>query len=723
MKDEYKLKNFFFDDRVLFRIPLYQRKYSWQWEHCRRLFDDLEKVHKDKDIHTHFFGSIVYKRASAINDDLLIIDGQQRLTTVSILILAAINAVKNKQMKYENMDFVNDTCNKYLYSKYKPHVERKIKLCPIKEDMLAYDKLFDNDVEQFVPAEQSCITRNYLSLYDRITSSKNEMSFEDLIEAIEKLIVIEIRLDNDDNPQLIFESLNSCGKDLEEADKVRNYLLMPESNESQERLYNDYWHKIELNTGGEPTMFIRDYLTIKNNVISSIENLYFDFKEYHESQKMSREELLRDMLKFSHYYKQVDQACTGIAKIDKKLRQLSNIGSNVCMPFYLNFFDYSQKNDLSTNVIYEVLDVVENYWARRIICALPANALAKIFALLHGDVLRIYREHAKRGIEITVSYAEVLKFILLKKQGTGAFPTNSDVNEMFPKRQIYKMPTSYRVFLFERMENLNSKEGHDSIVKKMNDGTFTIEHIMPQNLSLQWKHDLGENFQEIHQIYLHTFANLTLTGYNQQYGNRPYIEKLEGYVGKKKNEDTGAMDIVKIDGFKNSHFRLSEYMKTHNEWTEKEIRERGEMLLKDFLDLWPMITTAYVQLEKDKDLVSLDDEDVEFTGRTLLSYQYNGEKHDVSSWKEMMINVCKTLYKEKPNEMLYRTKQDNNYLFNKKIHGTTEIGKNCYVWTDSSTKSKIIVLRKIFEWLDISPSELELALVPLDATEAGETNE
>ncbi len=715
MRDATPLEHYFHDDRALFLIPLYQRKYSWQKKHCQRLYTDLLKIHRNN-LYSHFFGSIVSVKASETNNDLLIIDGQQRLTTISLLIIAAVNAVKNGGMICENEEFLKDKSEKFLLSKYKKNVERKIKLCPIEEDRIAYDKLFSNNEEEFVPAERSGITSNYLFLYNLIVSADRDFTFENLIEAIEKLIIIDICLESKDNPQLIFESLNSCGKDLEEADKVRNYLLMSEAKDTQEHYYYDYWHKIEENTNGEPTMFIRDYLTIKNNVISSIENLYFDFKQYHEEKDISREELLQDMLKFSRYYKEIDKCCTGIEKIDKKLHQIANIGSNVGMPFYMNFFNYVKENNLSDGLRYEVLDIIENYWARRIICSFPANALARTFALLHGDVMRVYREHEKRGKEVTVSYAEILKYVLLKKQGTGSFPDDQVVKESFPQRQIYKIPTSYRVFLFERMENLNSREYDSSIVEKMNKGDYTIEHIMPQRLSPQWKNELGDRAEEIHQKYLHTFANLTITAYNQEYGNRPYSEKRNGYTITRRNKETNQIEEVKINGFNDSHFMLSNYMKTHEKWTETELKERGALLLDNFLHLWPMIETTYTPLEKELDIVSLDDDDVEVTGRKIAGYRYRGSRHDAESWKDMLVNVCKILYDEKPYEMLYLATK-NLWLHEKSNHNTSEVAKGCHVWSASSTKTKISTLRYIFEGLSISPSELEIELYQVEDSE------
>jgi len=486
---------------------------------------------------------------------------------------------------------------------------------------------------------------------------------------------------------------------------------MSESKEVQEKYYYQYWSKIEKNTDGEPTAFIRDYLTIKNKVISSQEDLYFDFKQFDEDKKMPREELLNELLNYSRYYRKAAKGETGIEQLDIKLKQLASIGSNVCMPFYMQFLKYADENGLGVNIQYEVLDVVENYWARRIICGWPANVMSKTFALLHSDVMRVYRIHEKRGVDVTVSYTEILKYIILKKQGTGVFPTDGHVDDSFPQRQVYKMPPSYRAFLLERMENQNSKERDSLIIQKMEEGKISIEHIMPQNLNAQWKKDLGPNADEVKDKYLHTFANLTLTGYNSEYSNRPYIEKWNGYTFKKKDKVTKEEKEVVVTGYKDSPFRLSNYMKTHQQWTEKELVERGQELLRDFKRLWPMITTAYEPLEKAVDVVSLNDDDAEFTGRSISAYIFRGERHPVTTWKDMLVEVCKNLFSEKPTDMLYLATK-NSMLFIKDEGYTTRIADNCYVWSANSTKNKQSVLLYIFKELNISPSILEVELVP-----------
>lgn len=715
MRGADKLDEYFTGARTLFLIPLYQRRYTWQRKHCERLFADLIKV-SEEGRRSHFFGSIVTVKANEVDDDLLIIDGQQRLTTISLLVLAAVQAYRDNIITCESgEEYINDMVNKFIMAKYRKG-ERKIKLRPIEQDRIAYDAIVEGNVEKFIPADKSGITANYQLFYNLLQVRK--MSFEELIEAIEKLIIIDIRLDSTDNPQLIFESLNSCGKDLEEADKVRNYLLMSLSSETQEDYYKKYWSSIDECTDEDATMFIRDYLTIKTKMISKLPELYFEFKKYDEENKPDREALLADMLKYAKFYRQATKGDTGIEKIDRKFHQLANTGSAVCMPFYMQFLEYANDNNLSEDEIFNVLDVIENYWARRIICAYPANVMSKTFAILHSDILRIISEHEDRQIPLSVSYCELLKFILLKKQGTAVFPSNAEINKEFPSRQIYKMPMDYRYFLFERMENENSKECDDTIVSRMKSNKVTIEHIMPQTLTHQWKEALGENWQTIYDSYLHTFANLTLTGYNSNYGNHSFAEKKEGYVIKKDGKD------VQVYGFKDSAFRLSNYLKSCDKWTEEELSERQRILLDKFLTLWPMITTTYIPLEKETETVSFNDDDLDLTGREIVSFSYKGTKHKVERWNYMLIQLCKVLYAENPIQM--NSLAAKKYWLHDKNNSNNEldlVAENCYIYTSCSTRTKCSVISYIFDQLGINYSDLEFDLKPTNDKTITETNE
>lgn len=661
-----------------FIIPLYQRNYDWKEENCEQLFQDLIKLH-NSDRKSHFFGSIV----SSIQfgtEDIFIIDGQQRITTVSLLLIAMVNAKKDGLIEATDAKLVEKIFKRYLVDEYQED-ERKVKLKPIKKDMQAFDALLYKPKDQYI--KESNVTRNYDFFYDKITRAG--LTLDELFETIKKLEVINIRLDEDDDPQLIFESLNSTGLDLSEADKIRNYLLMSLAPVEQDNLYTRFWNPIEEFTKYEPSSFVRDYLTMKQGKIGRIDKIYFIFKEYAETANIDRATLLEDMYHYAKIYNHVDTAKVGTDKLNRKLNQLRTLDSTIAYPFFMAFFDYASKVELAETEIYQVLDVIEAYWARRIICNLPSNALNKVFATLHRDVLNYVDKSSGYS---TNSYIDVLTYVLLKKGGSSVFPSDDEVKGDFKTRQVYKMPVNSRMFILERMENQDNNERHD-VVKELTEKNITIEHIMPQTLSSKWKATLGDDWERIHEQYLHTMANLTLTGYNSQYSNLTFIEK--------RNMQKG---------FKDSAFRLNNFVKSCEQWTETELKARQKELQNVFMRLWPMPTTSFEPLRREAESASLDDEDYEFTGKKLQAYMLHGVRYTVNTWKEMLIQVCGHILIEKRSTIEWLCANE-KYGFSTILgDGRCEFVTGMYVWTDNSTATKINILHGMFEECNISASEL-----------------
>lgn len=661
-----------------FIIPLYQRNYDWKEENCEQLFQDLIKLH-NSDRKSHFFGSIV----SSIQfgtEDIFIIDGQQRITTVSLLLIAMVNAKKDGLIEATDAKLVEKIFKRYLVDEYQED-ERKVKLKPIKKDMQAFDALLYKPKDQYI--KESNVTRNYDFFYDKITRAG--LTLDELFETIKKLEVINIRLDEDDDPQLIFESLNSTGLDLSEADKIRNYLLMSLAPVEQDNLYTRFWNPIEEFTKYEPSSFVRDYLTMKQGKIGRIDKIYFIFKEYAETANIDRATLLEDMYHYAKIYNHVDTAKVGTDKLNRKLNQLRTLDSTIAYPFFMAFFDYASKVELAETEIYQVLDVIEAYWARRIICNLPSNALNKVFATLHRDVLNYVDKSSGYS---TNSYIDVLTYVLLKKGGSSVFPSDDEVKGDFKTRQVYKMPVNSRMFILERMENQDNNERHD-VVKELTEKNITIEHIMPQTLSSKWKATLGDDWERIHEQYLHTMANLTLTGYNSQYSNLTFIEK--------KNMQKG---------FKDSAFRLNNFVKSCEQWTETELKARQKELQNVFMRLWPMPTTSFEPLRREAESASLDDEDYEFTGKKLQAYMLHGVRYTVNTWKEMLIQVCGHILIEKRSTIEWLCANEKYGFSTTQGDGRCEFVTGMYVWTDNSTATKINILHGMFGECNISASEL-----------------
>ena len=676
--DAQPLIKFFDGSDKRFIIPLYQRNYDWKEDNCEQLFQDLIKLHKS-DRKSHFFGSIVSSIQSG-TEDRYIIDGQQRITTVSLMLIAMVNAKKEGLIEADDAKLVEKIFKRYLVDEYQED-ERKVKLKPIKKDMQAFDALLYKPKDQYV--KESNVTRNYDFFFDKITHCG--LTLDELFETIKKLEVINIRLDEDDDPQLIFESLNSTGLDLSEADKIRNYLLMSLLPSEQDDLYSRFWNPIEEFTKYDPSSFVRDYLTMKQGKIGRIDRIYFIFKEYAENAGIDRAALLEDMHHYARIYNLIDNAQIGTDKLNRKLNQLRTLDSTIAYPFFMAFFDYASKESLSENEIYKVIDVVEAYWARRIICNLPSNALNKVFATLHRDVLN---HICKAGKDSDPSYLEVLTYVLLKKGRSSVFPTDEEVAGDFVLRQVYKMPTNQRMFILERLENRDNNERHD-VVKELTEKDITIEHIMPQTLSDDWKAALGDEWERIHQQYLHTMANLTLTGYNSQYSNLTFAKKR---------------DMEK--GFKDSAFRLNNYVKSCEQWTEMELKQRQQELLQVFMNLWPMPTTSFEVTKQEAESASLDDEDFEFTGKKLQAYILHGVRYTVNTWKEMLVQVCGHILLEKRSTLEWLCANEKSGFYTMSESCRRELAPNMYVWTDNSTATKISILNGMFAECNIPTSEL-----------------
>ncbi len=674
--DAQPLIKFFDGSDKRFIIPLYQRNYDWKEDNCEQLFQDLIKLN-NSDRKSHFFGSIVSSIQSG-TEDRYIIDGQQRITTVSLMLIAMVNAKKEGLIEADDAKLVEKIFKRYLVDEYQED-ERKVKLKPIKKDMQAFDALLYKPKDQYI--KESNVTRNYDFFFDKIINCG--LTLDELFETIKKLEVINIRLDEDDDPQLIFESLNSTGLDLSEADKIRNYLLMSLAPSEQDNLYSRFWNPIEEFTKYDPSSFVRDYLTMKQGKIGRIDRIYFIFKEYAENTGVSRAALLEDMHHYARIYSQIDNAQVGTEKLNRKLNQLRTLDSTIAYPYFMAFFDYTSKEGLSENEIYKVIDVVEAYWARRIICNLPSNALNKVFATLHRDVMN---HISKAGNE--PSYIDVLTYVLLKKGRSSVFPTDEEVAGDFISRQVYKMPANQRMFILERMENRDNNERHD-VVKELTEKNITIEHIMPQTLSDEWKTALGDEWERIHQQYLHTMANLTLTGYNSQYSNLTFIKKR---------------DMEK--GFKDSAFRLNNYVKSCEQWTEVELKQRQLELLQVFMNLWPMPATSFEVTKQEAESASLDEEDFEFTGKKLQAYILHGVRYTVNTWKEMLVQVCGHLLLEKRSTLEWLCANEKSGFHTMPESWRRELAPNMYVWTDNSTATKISILNGMFAECNIPTSEL-----------------
>ncbi len=692
------LHEFIEGHKIQFVIPVYQRNYDWLIDNCDQLFSDLVKLSRSNRC-SHFFGSIVTSSADS-SYNRFVIDGQQRLTTISLLLLAGIKAVKDGAIEISEESKKDEAYEVFLKAKF-CNSERKIKLVPIENDRIAYDKIF-NEEDSF--DEDSKVTRNYRHFYDLLTRKPQALSFDQLLDAIERLQIISIELDSDDDAQLIFESLNSTGLALTEADKIRNYLLMSLTPEEQHMCFKNYWQKIEQATENQPTKFLRDYLTIQQQLQRPVRqsNIYYEWKKYMDGH--GRKEELVKMLDYAHYYQQVTEAKLSTAKLSEKMRHICNIETDVTNVFFIQFLKYASANNLSEDEIFKVIDLVENYLARRIVCNMPGNALTQVFCALHKDVLKSIEEYSSANVELGNSYSDILTYHIMRRDGNYQLPRDMQFVESIKTRDTYHMLKPFQIFLFERLENSVHGEYND-VATDMKKKDATIEHIMPQTLNGDWKAMLGDNYEEIQDKYLHTFANLTLTGINSELSNKPFEIKRDG---KKIGNEI-------YPGYKNSKYRLTKNVTLCDKWTEIELQNRCNEIVATFLRLYPLPQTTFKPLPKPVDEASLDEETFSPTNRNLKGFRLFGNEYNETTWKGMLLQVVK-LVMERYTDIVDTLYDAEGFFWSAKQADTrycTMIAPQKYLWTSMDNRSKLRCLRFLFEKCDIAESELVLLLEPV----------
>ena len=544
-------------------IPVYQRKYEWKQNNCRQLYNDLKKIIHEKR-QRYFLGSIV---SSVIGNGNLveyhIIDGQQRITTLTLLLLAIRNLINQGKLQ-DNAEQLGEQINqRFLISPWASE-DDKIKLRPVKSDTEPLRKLFCASPEDYDNASK--LTANYNFFCEQLL--RQEVSPKEIYEAICKLEIISITLEKDDNPQLIFESLNSTGLALTEGDKIRNYVLMGQPPKKQKFLYETYWIAIEKCTGNELSNFIRDYLSVKQQAVPNLNSVYITFKVYSEKSGLEIEKLLEDLLRYARFYEKFLTCKSGINDlINNCLYRLIRLEIIVTRPFMLEVFRLNQENILSADDVLQIFVITENYLFRRNICDIPSNSLQKIFVGLNREILRFDGT--------TDNYVQKFIYVLLSKQETGRFPDDNEFSAALETKQIYSMRGQYKNYLFERFENFGTLETK-AVYEHLDNNSYTIEHIMPQRLTRAWTTSLGENAEEIHRVWLHRLANLTLTAYNPNLSNKPFTEKRD------------APDF----GYKNSGIRMNQKIAQKNSWGLPELEERNSEMILAAKKIWELPKTS-----------------------------------------------------------------------------------------------------------------------------------
>ncbi|MGR5590472.1 DUF4268 domain-containing protein [Peptoniphilus grossensis] len=656
-------------------IPVYQRRYDWKIENCKQLYDDLIRLTKSKG--THFFGSIVsdVKGGGAITE-FHIIDGQQRLTTVTLLLLAIAKLVEEGKAKSNEIDLRDQIMERFVISKW-ANKDNRIKLIPVKRDRQALYNLIFEDKEDYI--ENSNLTINFKYFYDRL--KKDSDIIDEIYFAIQRLQVISITLDKDDDAQLIFESLNSTGLALSEGDKIRNFILMNLPLDIQNDYFEKYWIKIEDLTNKKIDNFVRNYLSIKTSSTPTMAKVYFEFKDYVNRHNDTLEKLLEDMLRYSKFYKKLLDGKSDFNNkdLDASMFNFMKMEITVTEPFFMEVLSLNDEGKLSLDDLIGVYETIETYLFRRNICGVATNALNKIFLNLNKDIIRYDGS--------TDNYVDKLKYNLINKKDSARFPKDEEFYENFYNKEVYLMRGRFKNYLFNKIENFKTVETKD-IYNHLDDGTYSIEHIMPQKLNDDWFEDLGDNAEEIHEKWLHKLGNLTITGYNSDMGNSSFEKKRDGR-----------------HGFKKSGIRMNQDLALLDSWGEDEIEKRHRDLLDlAVYEIWEYPTTNFELKREDVEYISLADDDYDLKGKKILKINFRGEELSFKNWAEAFTFIIKKLHEEdksklinlvieKPNNILgYSFSTDSNDFIN-----FEKIDDNIFVSTNNNTNTKIKILRNLFE--------------------------
>lgn len=694
---ETRLLNFMEGADKRYIIPVYQRSYDWRKEHCKQLYDDLVKVVK-QDRPSHFFGSIVAAVSGGGSKiEYQIIDGQQRLTTVTLLLLAMRNLIAKKLVSSREDRLDQQIEQRWLLSPWASEDDR-IKLRPVKTDRDAFNRLF-GDSEDY--DQSSNLTHNYNYFYEEL--QKQVVPIDDLYAAIGKLEVICITLDPGDDAQLIFESLNSTGLALDEGDKIRNYILMGQSLPMQTHLYEKYWLPIENCTEGDVSAFVRDYLSIKQQMTPTIKAVYRDFKAFAESLDSDVETLLKDMLDYARLYKKLltCKSELGESALDDCLYRMKRLEITVTRPFLMEVLRLCREGKLNAKDVLRVFLIVETYLFRRNICEVPTNGLNKIFLSLNREVLR-YDGTTER-------YVDKLSYALQSKRDSGRFPDDEAFAAALASKQVYLMRGRYKEYMFERFENFGTVEVKD-VYTLLDNGTYSIEHIMPQHLTPRWTRELGSDYAQIHAAWQHRLANLTLTGYNPHLSNATFIEKRDAPEG----------------GYRSSGLRMNQHIAQLDRWTLPELEARSEAMVKYARDkIWAYPKTDYVPAKRELDTCTLGDEDYDLTGRSVQRYSFSGAEQPVSSWTELFERVVRVLHSNDKSVLysLAASKASDNVAIyvsstTSDLRSPLQIDDDLYVEKNTSTSTKLNILRRLFALYGIDPDELVFYLRDVDSKAA-----
>ncbi|GAB1444309.1 DUF262 domain-containing protein [Ignavibacteriales bacterium] len=594
--------SFLIDGNKQFQLPLFQRNYTWTKREWEVLWDDLNYIADKGNDKSHFLGAIVTLPMNSGPDAVakyIVIDGQQRLTTL-YLILCAIRDIANELGDVVKANEINDS---YLVNKYKEGDEH-YKVLSSQKDRETLKNLVNRDKVD----EDSLLVHAYKYFYDRIRKSNDYKSYRNIVTHY--LYVVSITLDQDDNPYLVFESLNAKGKPLTQADLIKNHLFMRIQQKEQEIQYKECWFPMEQALGEKLTEFIRHFLMKEGDIVKNSE-VYDRFKD--SLGKDDARDYLTKLAEFGNNYKKLlEPEFESHAGLQKQLKRINRIEVTTAYPLLLKLYEFVESGILVKEQFVLFLEILENYLIRRYIMGIATNQLNKIFPALIAVV------KVKNGDEIAKAAAEFLT--------TKGYPKDSEIVRDIAERKMYgggdrQLKTKFILESIE--ESFNHKE-------RINFDNLTIEHIMPKTLNEWWLEYLGEEGIEWHEDFVDVLGNLTLTGYNSELSNMSFDKKKEFYA--------------------QSHLEINKYFDSVNSWRPEDVSERSLKLASLIIDRWKYFGNEYIIT---KEVV---------TGLWPTEVIIKGTGLPVQSWRDVLNETLNVLYDLDPVKFEELAQKNPTYL-------------------------------------------------------------
>jgi uncharacterized protein with ParB-like and HNH nuclease domain len=708
------MKKFLYTPGMFFEIPEFQRPYSWQTNNVREFLNDLEEcIEKQK---KHYFGTVVQVEDTSSTYSNAIIDGQQRVTTSLLMIASIYHLVKKDSSLIDNPETTAEKIE-YQYLINKDLDNNRVKLRTVTTDNQILQRIFDvnGDESRLTLKERQSNLFQVYSEFCKYFSGKKGL--DKYIDGLGHFEISALTLvSGDDNPQRVFESINSTGKPLTDGDKIRNFALMLNNNATRDHVYKFYWTLIEealVDVSKDYiTDFFRSYIISKKQAIVKLDAVYPEFKKLFERQIGEEQNLEKindfysDIIQSLRFYQLlkfgVDSSTDGrYHGITSTIFKMRYIQTDLYIPFAISVMRYRASGSITKEQLDEVFKLIETYFSRRIVCNINTTSVDRFFASLHKDAIG-YLEDTPEA-----NYVDILKYLLLSRTGQTRMPSDAEYENAICTNPTYTQRNSLINYILTSIDG-KSKESNTLNHIASGDLKLSIEHVMPQTLTKEWEQELGadehgiEHTHLVHDQYMHTLANLTLTGYNSEYSNRSFNDKKTLIV---KGEKVG---------FNDSDLRINKWIAKHDSWNEKTLKERQIWWIENLHKVWPLPDTTFKPVKPDMTVSLLKEDNLK--GKGIRSVQVFGDVTLVGTWSEALDIIAETLYDKYPkfyevvslDEFLSKYfKTDNSGFYN----SVEILETGYYIDTGNDTNTKLRIIHALCKLFDIASDDVKAELV------------